>query len=281
MDNNSNKIKYLKDKSTQLRIKVLEAVKAAGKGHIGGVFSMIDILTVLFYGGILKHDPEKPKWKDRDFFLLSKGHAGIGLYCLLSDRGYFPEKHLYELNKGGLLGEHPDINIPGIEIVGGSLGHSLGIACGIAKANRMDKNKRKVYVMMGDGECYEGSVWEAALFAGHHKLSNLILFIDRNGLIATAGTEDVNSLESVSSKWESFGFEVFEIDAHNFETIFNTLKILENKDFDKPTVIVANSIKGKGVSFMENQVSWHHGGIKGDNYEKARAELLNSMEGFE
>ena len=135
--------------------------------------------------------------------------------------------------------------------------------------------------MMGDGECYEGSVWEAALFAGHHRLSNLVLFIDRNGLIATASTEDVNSLGSVSSKLESFGFEVFEIDAHNFEAIYNTLKIIENKDFDKPIAIVANSIKGKGVSFMENQVSWHHGGIKGDNYEKARGELLRLYGGSE
>ena len=256
MNTNTNQINFLKKNSIKLRIKVLEAVyNGAGKGHIGGAYSMMDILTVLFYGGIVKHDPENSKWEKRDIFLLSKGHAGIGLYCVLSDRGFFDEKNLFELNNGDLLGEHPDFNIPGIEVVGGSLGHGLGIACGMAKADKLNLNPRKYFVLMGDGELYEGSVWEAILFTCHHNLSNLILIIDRNRYIATAGTEEVNSLSSISDKMHSFGFNVIEIDAHNIEEIYSNLTAINDFKSKKPTVLIANSVKGKGVSFMENEVS--------------------------
>ena len=277
MNTNTNQINFLKKNSIKLRIKVLEAVYKAGKGHIGGAYSMIDILTVLFYGGFLKHDPKNPNWKERDIFLLSKGHAGIGLYCILSDRGFFEEKHLFELNNGGLLGEHPDANIPGIEVVGGSLGHGLGIACGMAKADKLNLNPRKYFVLMGDGELYEGSVWEAILFTCYHNLSNLILIIDRNRYIATAGTEEVNSLSSISDKMHSFGFNVIEIDAHNIEEIYSNLTAINDFKSKKPTVLIANSVKGKGVSFMENEVSWHHGGIREDTYKKAKMELETTL----
>lgn len=271
----------LKKKSTELRLMVLDAIYAAGRGHIGGAFSMMDILTVLFYGGALKHDPTNPEWDERDIFLLSKGHAGVGLYCALADCGYFPFEQLGRLNQGGMLGEHPDSNIPGVEILGGSLGHAVGVASGIAKSDQIDKKNRHVIVLMGDGEFYEGSVWEAALFASHHRLQNLAVIIDRNGLIATGASEQVNTLGSLVDKLVAFGWMAVEVDGHDVVAIQSLLKTWKSDNTTQPIAIIAQSVKGKGVSFMENQVGWHHGALDESSYQVARQELISYLRGLD
>jgi transketolase len=263
----------LVDKSREIRIEILKAVHAAGKGHIGGAFSIVEILVSLYHGGKLKFDAKNPKWKDRDRFILSKGHTGIALYAVLADLGYFPKEELNMLNQGGLLGEHPDPRIPGIEVISGSLGHGLPLGAGMALADKMDKNSRKTYVLMGDGECYEGSVWEAAMFAAHHKLHNLCGIVDRNKLITHGSTESINQLEPFKDKWEAFGWEVIEINAHDFNDLERAWGIFSAKKEGKPSMIIANSVKGKGVSFMENKAIWHHGGIDDGKFKLAFAEL--------
>jgi transketolase len=263
----------LREKAKQIRLDILRAIHRAGKGHIGGAYSIVEILVSLYYGKYLKFDAKNTKWEKRDRFLLSKGHAGIALYSVLADLGYFPKEELNYLNQGGLLGEHPDPRIPGIEFISGSLGHGLPVASGMALADKMDKNSRKTYVLMGDGECYEGSVWEAAMFASHHELFNLCGIIDRNKLITHGSTESINRLEPFKAKWEAFGWSVFEIDAHNLNELENTWETFSVKEAGKPSIIIANSIKGKGVSFMENKASWHHGGIDNERYELAFTEL--------
>jgi transketolase len=271
--NNSNDSEALKDKARQLRVDIVKSINKAGKGHIGGAFSIIEILTTLYYGDILKFDPNNPKWEDRDRFILSKGHAGIALYAVLADLGFFPKEELDYLNKGRLLAEHPDPRIPGIEVVSGSLGHGLSIGSGMALADKLNKNPRATIVLMGDGECYEGSVWEAAMFASHHELNNLCGIIDRNGLITHGSTEEINKLEPFSDKWKAFGWEVYEVDGHNLKELKITLKLATNKTKKKPSMIIAKTVKGKGVSFMENQPKWHHGGIDQVKLETAIKEL--------
>jgi transketolase len=271
--NNSNDSEVLKNKAKQLRIDIVKSIHKAGKGHIGGAFSIVEILTTLYYGNILKFDPNNPKWEDRDRFILSKGHAGIALYAVLADLGFFPKEELDFLNKGRLLAEHPDPRIPGIEVVSGSLGHGLSLGSGMALADKLDKKPRATIVLMGDGECYEGSVWEAAMFASHHELNNLCGIIDRNGLITHGSTEEINKLEPFAEKWKAFGWEVYEINGHDFKELKIALKLATNKVKKKPSMIIAETVKGKGVSFMENQAKWHHGGIDQVKLKTAITEL--------
>lgn len=263
----------LEEKSRQIRIDILKAIHKAGKGHIGGAFSIVDILVSLYYGNALKFDSKKPKWEFRDRFILSKGHAGVALYAVLADLGYFPREELDYLNQGRLLGEHPDPRIPGIEAVSGSLGHGLSIGSGMALADKLDKNSRKTFVLMGDGECYEGSVWEAALFASHHELHNLCGIVDRNGLITHGSTELINRLEPFADKWRAFGWQVFEVNAHDFKELNDTWKAVTSKNAGSPSMVIANSVKGKAISFMENDFKWHHGGIDDQKLAAAMSEL--------
>lgn len=270
---NSNDSEFLKNKAKQLRIEIVNSIHKAGKGHIGGAFSIVEILTTLYYGNILKFDPNNPKWKDRDRFILSKGHAGIALYAILADLNFFPKEELDFLNKGKLLAEHPDPRIPGIEVVSGSLGHGLSIGSGMALADKLDKNQRSTFVLMGDGECYEGSVWEAAMFASHHKLNNLCGIVDRNCLITHGNTEDVNRLEPFADKWRAFGWDVIEVNGHDFDELKIAFDQFISQNSDKPTVVIAQTVKGNGVSFMENQAKWHHGGIDDEKLVAALLEL--------
>ncbi len=256
------------------RLDILEIIYKSGKGHIGGAFSCTDILVALYYGKILKYDSNNPHWDERDRFILSKGHAAISLYVILADLGYFDKEELNLFNNGGILGEHPDVNIPGIEINSGSLGHGLGIGSGMALAAKMDTKKYKTYVLLGDGECYEGSIWEAAMFASHHNLENLIAIIDRNRLCIHGETEEINQLEPLNKKFEAFGWHVETINGHNTKEIISKLKF--NKR-NKPKLIIANTIKGKGVSFMENIEKWHHGSITDQVYKKAKIELIKNQ----
>lgn len=271
-------LKNLKDKATQIRLDILNAIKKAGKGHIGGSYSIVDILVTLYYGNIIKFDSRNPQWEERDRFILSKGHAGVALYSVLADLDFFSKEELNFLNNKKMLGEHPDQFIPGIEVVSGSLGHGLSIASGMALADKFDnKAKRKTFVILGDGECYEGSVWEAANFAAHHKLINLCAIIDRNKLITHGSTENINALGSIKDKFISFGWDAHEIDGHNIYKLLNFFKSIPQNNNKKPIALIANTLKGKGVSFMENKAAWHHGGINEESFLIAEKELRQSL----
>jgi len=259
-------------KANEIRLSVLNAIYRSGKGHIGGAYSCTDILIALYYGGVLKYDAKNPKWDKRDRFILSKGHAAIALYAVFSDLGYFKETELESFNNSGMLGEHPDINIPGIEINSGSLGHGLGVGAGMALAAKLDAKKYRTFVLLGDGECNEGSVWEAVMFAAHQNLDNLTAIVDRNRLCIHGSTEEINQLDPLDKKFEAFGWEVESLDGHDIEEIIS--KIKENLS-GRPKMIIANTIKGKGVSFMENIASWHHGSLSDELYQKAKSELLS------
>jgi len=259
----------LEDRSKIIRRSILDALYQAGRGHIGGALSCVDILVTLYYGGVLKYDPKNPTWEERDRFILSKGHAAIALYAVLADLEFFSKQELSRVNKGYLLGEHPDQRIPGVEINSGSLGHGLSIACGIAYANKLSGNPSKTYVLLGDGECYEGSVWEAAMFAGHHELDNLIAIIDRNGLCIQGSTEDINQLDWLHKKFGAFGWEYYCVNGHHFMGLQSIL----TQSVEKPYAVIANTIKGRGISFMEDSASWHHGTISKEIYERAKVEL--------
>jgi len=268
-----NQVQQMEAKAVQIRKDIIQSIHKAGKGHIGGAYSIVEILVSLYFGEVLKFDSNNPKSEERDRFILSKGHAGIALYAVLADLGFFPKEELDFLNKGRLLAEHPDPRIPGIEVVSGSLGHGLSIGAGMALADKFDGKPRSTFVLMGDGECYEGSVWEAAMFASHHQLNNLCGIVDRNGLITHGTTESINRLEPFKDKWLAFGWDVIEIDGHNIKKLVRTLREFTRKNSGNPTLILANTVKGKGVSFMENQASWHHGGIDDKKLELALLEL--------
>jgi transketolase len=264
-------------KSAELRKDIAAAIHRAGKGHIGGAYSIVDILVSLYYTNTLNHRPNDPHWAERDRFILSKGHSAVALYAVLADRGYFNKEALSQLNQGGLLAEHPDSKIPGIEVLSGSLGHGLSIGSGMALADKYDEKNRKTFVLMGDGECYEGSVWEAAIFASHHKLRNLCGIVDRNKLITHGSTEEINRLEPFADKWRAFGWRVIEVNAHDFQELASCWEKFSSQHTDMPTLVVANSTKGKGISFMENEAAWHHGGITSEILEKINLELAQNV----
>ncbi len=263
----------LESKSKELRLSILDTTYKCGKGHIGGAYSCIDIIVSLYYGGILKYMPSKPSWDERDRFILSKGHSGIALYAVLSDLEYFSKNDLDNFNNGGILGEHPDKNIPGVEMNTGSLGHGLGVGSGYALAAKLDEKEYRTFVLLGDGECNEGSIWEATMFAAHHKLNNLIAIIDRNKLCIHGDTEDINSLEPLEKKFDAFGWNVESVDGHSHENLISKFRNLHP---EKPNLIIANTTKGKGVSFMEDKPEWHHGGIDEEKFNTARSELIKN-----
>ncbi len=261
-------------KAQNIRIKTLEMIARARKGHIGGSFSCTDILVALYYGGILKFDPQKPAWPDRDRFILSKGHSCEALYAILADCGFFPEEELSRYQQPDcILGGHPDRSIPGIEADTGSLGHGLGIGAGLALSARMDGAGFLTFVLLGDGECCEGAVWESAMFAAQHHLSHLIAVVDHNKMCVTDRLEDCAAMEPLAEKWSAFGWEVREADGHDFCQLLSVLGDVRQRSSRKPLMIVAHTVKGKGVSFMESRLEWHHGVPKEAQVEQARTEL--------
>ncbi len=268
-------IKELEKVSTKLRREVLMMIHNAKSGHPGGSLSCVDILNVLFTR-CMKHYPEcemNSDYKNRDRFVLSKGHASAALYAVMAHCGYFKEEELLTFRKiGSKLQGHPCCNkLKGIEVSTGSLGQGLSIGCGMTLGLRLDKISSKVYVYMGDGEIEEGSVWEAAMNAAHNKLNNLIAFVDRNKLQIDGSTENVKSVGDVSAKFKAFGWNTKEIDGHDFNEIYNAIN--EAKNSDKPFVIIANTIKGKGVSFMENNANWHGKAPNDEELKNALKEL--------
>lgn len=259
----------LAEKARWVRQQILEMVVAASHGHIGGSLSCVEILVALYYGGVLKHDPRNPEWPERDRFILSKGQGCQGLYAVLADRGYFSLEELKTFGQeGSRLEGHPSIGLPGIEVSTGSLGNGLGIGAGMALAARMDGKDYRTVVLLGDGECYEGSLWEAAVFASEHGLGNLLAIVDDNGLMATTSTQGLNPLWE---KWGAFGWNRRVVEGHCFPALLEAL--LAKSAWHRPMVVLARTVKGKGVTFMEGKVEWHHKVPKGGELEKARREL--------
>jgi len=248
----------LDKRAKELRKVILRTICRGGGGHIPASLSIVEILTVL-YSNVLKIDPKNPGDPDRDRFILSKGHAGVALYAILADRGFFDRAHLDSFGKRGtILGGHPDMHkVPGVEASTGALGHGFPFGVGVALAGKMDKREYSVFVLLGDGECQEGSIWEAALFAPQHKLDNLVAIIDYNKHQAMDKLDEIISLEPMAEKWRSFGWEVREADGHNMDELDSLLKFVPFAP-GRPSLILAHTIKGKGVSFMENVPIWHY-----------------------
>ena len=250
-------VENVKSKCREMRKLIFTQAYAAGGAHMGAAFSVTDILGTLYFGGILKYQPDKPWWEDRDRLLLSKGHAGVALYAALALAGYFDIGYLRTFcQPGSSLGGHPKIHeVPGVEASTGALGHGLSFGIGIAYASKADKKQNHTYVILGDGECQEGSIWEGALSAPTLELDNLTVIVDHNKLQAMDALETIVHMKPFAEKWKAFGWNVVEIDGHNYDEIREALLIREQ---GKPTVVIANTIKGKGVSFMENVPIWHY-----------------------
>jgi transketolase len=232
-------------------------IEASRRGHIGAAFSLVEILRVL-YDSILKYDAEKPKWPERDRCVLSKGHGCLALYVMLAEKGFIPKSELWKFcQSDGILGGHPEHKVPGVEASTGSLGHGLSIGIGFALNARYEKAAYRTFVIIGDGESNEGSVWEAALCAGKHGLSNLTVLVDYNKHQSYSSTLEVQNLEPLLDKWESFGFAVQEVDGHDVQELASVLSSVPLEP-DKPSAIICHTIKGRGISFAENNMAWHH-----------------------
>jgi len=269
-------IEELKEKAKYIRKEVLDMCVKAGTGHVNSAFSSVELVVALFYAGILCFDPKNPGWKDRDRFILSKGQASVLLYPILADLGYFPREELDKFTKAdGIFGVHLQHDVPGAEITSGSLGQGFGIAAGIALAAKMDRELFMTFALLGDGECYEGSIWETALFASHNRLNNLVAIVDRNHLCVTDFTENVIALEPMEEKWRSFGWETTSIDGHSFEEILKSLKGFRSRKSSRPLVIIADTRKGKGVEFLSDAPLWHGVAPKNHEADKAKEELNN------
>lgn len=262
----------LEKHATNIRLGALEGIFTAASGHPGGSLSATDILTYLYFEQ-MNIDPNNPKYPKRDRFVLSKGHAAPALYATLAERGYFSKALLKTLrNKDSMLQGHPDMkNIPGVDICTGSLGLGISAACGMAKSAKIYGDSYKVYAILGDGESEEGQVWEAAMFAGHYKLDNLCVFVDFNGLQIDGDITKVMNPTPFDKKFEAFGWDTVVIDGHDFDQIEEALARMGKSG--KPLAIIANTVKGKGVSFMENEAGWHGNAPNKEQYEAAVAEL--------
>lgn len=270
-------IKRLERKAAEIRMSVIDMIYEAGTGHTGSSLSNTDILTVLFYE-VMKNDPVNPNWEERDRYIQSKGHAVESYWAVLADKGYFPKEELKTFSKFNtrLIG-HPNNKVPGVEMNTGALGHGLSISVGMALAAKMDHKDYRVFTLMGDGELAEGSVWEAAMAASQYKLDNLVGIVDRNRLQITGSTDDVMSNEPLDKKWESFGWDVIEVDGNDIAELVQVFHSIPKTE-GKPTIILANTIKGKGISFAENEAGWHHHVPSQEEYELAMKELSKRLE---
>ena len=266
-------IRELKEKARMIRKDIVDVTAWAGGAHIGGGLSVTDMLVALYfkYANI---DPQKPDWEDRDRVIVSKGHAGVAIAPILARRGFFDFELLREFNKfKSPFGMHLDkLKVTGLDVSTGSLGHGLPMAVGLALGARYQKKSFKTYCILGDGECNEGSVWEAAMCASQYKLTNLVTFVDRNGLMIDGPTEEIMALEPFADKWKSFGFIVREVAGHNFQELSEAIDYTHSEERG-PVVIIAKTVKGKGVDYMENDVKWHYGSIDSELVAKAKASI--------
>ncbi len=267
------KIAELQKKATQIRLDILEEVFSASSGHPGGSMSIAEILAFLYFHE-MRIDPKNPKWEDRDRFVLSKGHTAPGLYAALAERGFFPTEDLKTFRHiDSYLQGHPDMKgVPGVDMSSGSLGLGVSTACGMALSGKVYNKDYRVYTVLGDGELAEGQVWEAAMFAAHYKLDNLTAFVDFNGLQIDGKITDVMNSTPIDDKFKAFGWNVIVIDGHDIQQIENAVEAAKATK-GKPTMILCKTVKGKGVSFMENQAGWHGKAPNAEQYVQAVAEL--------
>ena len=271
---NGKLIKQLEKKSNEIRHLVLDMCVRAGTGHVTSSFSCTEILTALYYGDILRVDPKNPSWKGRDRFILSKGQASVILYPILADLGFYPKKELDKFNeKDGKFGVHLQHDVPGVEITAGALGHGFGIAAGLALAAKLNREQHMVFTLLGDGECYEGSIWETAMFASHYRLNNLFTIIDRNWMCATEFTEDILALNPFDEKWKSFGWDVVNINGHSIKEILETFDGFRSRKSCKPLVVIADTVKGKGCENLCWQPLLHGLAPKGKDAKIAKSHL--------
>ena len=271
------KLTELKTHAAAVRLGILDGTHAAASGHPGGSLSIADVITYLYFEE-MNVDPKDPHAADRDRLVLSKGHTAPALYAVLAEKGYFPKEDLLTLRQAdSYLQGHPDMkHTPGVDMTTGSLGLGVSAACGMALAAKIDKKDYRTYAIIGDGESEEGQVWEAAMFAAHYKLDNLCFILDLNGLQIDGKITDVMNPTPHDKKFEAFGFNVLNADAHDFDSIASAFAAAR-ECHGRPTVIIAHSVKGKGVSFMENQVGWHGKAPNDAEYAQARAEILASL----
>jgi len=265
-------LRALRERARIIRRHIVEMLHEAASGHPGGSLSAVEVVTALYFGGVLRHDPKRPEWPERDRFVLSKGHGVPVQYAALAEAGYLPHSELKTLRRiDSRLQGHPVLGTaPGIEASTGSLGQGLSIALGMALAARLDRSDYRVYCLMGDGECQEGQVWEAAMAAGHHKPDNLIAIIDNNKFQLDGATADIIGLEPLAAKWESFGWSVREIDGHDIALVMDALTWAADHG---PACIIAHTVKGKGVSFMEGENAYHGVAPTADELTRALGEL--------
>ena len=268
-------VEELQVKANDIRKDIVRMIAEAGSGHPGGSLSSADVMCALYFGGILRHDPQNPADDARDRFILSKGHAAPALYATLAEAGYFPTEELLTLRKlGSRLQGHPDSKkLPGVEVSTGSLGQGLSVACGLACGLRLAGNDASVFCLLGDGECQEGQVWEAAMFAAHQQADNLVAIVDHNHLQIDGRIEDVCSPESLGEKFAAFGWEVMTCDGNDMAQVLDVLAQAKAAKGGKPTAIIAETTKGKGVSFMEGQAGWHGKAPKPEELEIALSDL--------
>jgi len=267
-------LERLKSRSLWLRQELFEMVVRSKKGHFPSSSSLAEIVITLFYGGYLRYNAESPKSPDRDRLFISKGHAGMVLYPILADLGFVPKDEVAKFTKKDCVFRfYPDPSIPGIEAITGSLGHGLAIGAGHALVAKREGRKYRTFVIISDGECYEGSTWETAMFVPHQQLNNLVLIVDRNGCCILDHTENCVRLEPMEDKWKAFGWHTIVVNGHSFTEISHALDQAVSGKIQKPVVIISKSVKGKGVSFMEDQPGWHNRMPTEEQIAKARSEL--------
>ncbi|HOX27827.1 MAG TPA: transketolase [bacterium] len=267
-------VRFLKGKAIDVRKKIIQLVVTAGGGHVGGGLSMTEILLVMYYH-ILNIDPKNPKKADRDRFILSKGHGGVGICPVLSEVGYFDDSMMCDFNQYlSPFGMHPDMNkVPGIDMSTGSLGHGLSIGVGLSIGARLQKQTWRSFVLLGDGECNEGSVWEAAMSAKHFGLGNLTAIVDRNKLMIDGPVSEIMEIEPFEDKWKAFGWQTKVIDGHDVNALLDVFENLPAIDSKVPLVVICNTVKGRGISFMENVTKWHYGGLDEATEKQALGDL--------
>lgn len=265
--------KNLQDTARRLRERIVEVTYSCGGAHIGGAMSQHDLLIALYYK-YLRIDPKNPRWEDRDRFVLSKGHGGVGHAVILADKGFYDTDMLDDFNKtGSPFGMHLDwLKVPGVDVSTGSLGHGLPLALGMTLGGRLQKREFHVYCVMSDGECQEGSVWEAAMAAAQFKATNLTAFVDRNKLSLDGPTESLMAIEPLDDKFAAFGWRVLRIDGHDYDAICGAIDTA-HAETERPVMIIADTIKGKGVDYMENETAWHYGGLDAEMRDRALASV--------
>jgi len=275
-------LSVLEGRAKFIRTETVRLSRIAGAGHYSSTFSCAELLASLYYEQ-MRIEPAQPDWEDRDRFVMSKGHAAIGLYPVLADLGYFDASELDTYTRlGSNYGDHPDMKkVRGLDFSSGSLGHGLSVGVGLALAGRMTKRDYRSYVLLGDGELSEGQIWEAANSAGHFGLQNLVAIVDRNGLSIDGHTEDVMSVEPLGDRFAAFGWDVQRIDGHDLAAIRAAFDSLKRGDHGKPQVIIADTIKGRGVARMEMSLDWHVGNLVGDDYDDVMAELEAGLKPYE